>query len=391
MRRAVPSVKVTVEVVVPTPMLVRQLIDKLRVEWNSPEATSAAFGAAQLPVITTPSFHRQMFRVQICCTPPSPPPPSPPPSPPPPSPPPSSPPDMTAVAAASASAGVIGLGILGGVIFLALSAQAARRARALARKRARARLKKSFAALSSASKSNTGKGGLADIAMLSQLGKGGVMNVRSMVGEAKHAIEAASSAAASSSNKVHPSPPEPFGAPASPNATRGDDRVVTFVEPLGGGGGQSAVKPARPGPAVRLAWAQTQEAKPQEAKPQEGARQEGARQEGARQLGPPGRNLNRRTSSFVQFKSFVLRRPPPPKLGSARIGKDIHGGAGKNLLSEKEMARRRKERDKLMAKRKRERDRAKRQAVKDLYAAPIEVDEYGFATGRRKWDDWREW
>ena len=94
---------------------------------------------------------------------------------------------------------------------------------------------------------------------------------------------------------------------------------------------------------------------------------------------------------FNHFKSFVLRRPPPPKLGSARIGKNMHGGAGKNLLSEKEMARRRKERDKLMAKRKRERDRAKRQAVKDLYAAPIEVDEYGFATGRRKWDDWREW
>ena len=55
-----------------------------------------------------------------------------------------------------------------------------------------------------------------------------------------------------------------------------------------------------------------------------------------------------------------------------------HGGAGKNLLSEKEMARRRKERDKRMAKEKKERDRKKREAVKDIYAAPIELDQYEY-------------
>lgn len=91
------------------------------------------------------------------------------------------PPDLTLVAATSVSGGVIGAGIVGGLVFLALSAQAARKARALAQKRARARLKKSFATLSSASRASSGKGGLADIAMLSKLGKGGTMNITSMV------------------------------------------------------------------------------------------------------------------------------------------------------------------------------------------------------------------
>ena len=177
----VPSVRVTIEVVVPTPMLVRQLIDKLRVDWDSPEAASAAFAVIGLPIIATPTYHRQMYRAEVCCIPPSPPPPSPPPSPPPPSPPPSMPPDLTLVAATSVSGGVIGAGIVGGLVFLALSAQAARKARALAQKRARARLKKSFATLSSASRASSGKGGLADIAMLSKLGKGGTMNITSMV------------------------------------------------------------------------------------------------------------------------------------------------------------------------------------------------------------------
>ena len=91
--------------------------------------------------------------------------------------------------------------------------------------------------------------------------------------------------------------------------------------------------------------------------------------------------------NVTRAKTFLLRRPPP-SLGSARLE---HGGAGKNLLSEAEMARRRKERDKQMAKRKKERDRAKRAAVRDIYAAPIELDKYGYATGRRRYEDWNDW
>ena len=56
------------------------------------------------------------------------------------------------------------------------------------------------------------------------------------------------------------------------------------------------------------------------------------------------------------------------------------------MLTEKEMAKRRKARDKQMKQRKKERDRKKKEAVKAIYQAPVVLDKYGFATSKHSYD-----
>lgn len=64
----------------------------------------------------------------------------------------------------------------------------------------------------------------------------------------------------------------------------------------------------------------------------------------------------------------------------------IREAGAKNVLTEKEMAKRRKARDKQMAQRKKERDRKKKEAVKAIYQAPVVLDKYGFATSKHSYD-----
>ena len=422
------SMKIYAEIKLPTSMDVRVLKEKMWYDWPTPEAATAFLSNyTEITILTMPLWYRAMDREEICCVPPSPPPPSPPPSIPPPSDPPSAPPNVAMVVAASVAGGTVGAAAISGIIATLVLGYFARKAEKARRLRARKRMQKTMGGLKVAMKAQSGgKMNVADIVALGKLGGGGASNAGSLLDLAK---QKSAEAPEGGGSKIDPGVAAMLsskncssgmgGLAAAAKAGGGGDMggLAAAAKAGGGGGAAGGATAAAGGGGAGCALCAFGKAggvkvvdagvRPSSAAkkliipstmiaPAGGAAAKAAIAAASKDAKKPPGALGRMQTiqrfgmhsqeQFNHFKSFVLRRPPPPKLGSARIGKNMHGGAGKNLLSEKEMARRRKERDKRMAKEKKERERARQEAVKAIYEAPVELDEFGWARTRKNYD-----
>ena len=349
---------------------------------------------------------QQMDREETSIISPSPPPPSPPPSIPPPFSPPSYPPDVAVVVVASVAGGTVGAAVAGSVIATLVAGYYARKLEKARRLRARKRMQKSMGGLKAAMKAQSGgKMNVSDIIALSKLGAAGAGGASGLIEAGRDASTkpeepkidpgvAALFSGKCSGSGVSPKVARPpgssaagalgaFGKAAGGGAADSSSGAAAacplgaFCKPAGGGAGGSGLSAFSKAGGVKVVDAGVRPSSAAK-RPATGvslaAASAGKAKEPAGKLKKQQTISQRLGMSASHFKSFVLRKPPP-KLGSSRLD---HGGATKNLLSEQEMARRRKERDKRMAKEKKERDRKKREAVREIYSAPTEVDEFGW-------------